>query len=302
MSEKYVFIDEYAATAADGDSADAPSLGKMCTWLCVSKSGFYEWRNRPASATTQRRKELKIKVKALFDYNDGVYGYRRIHAELVRGGEQVGCELVRDLMRELGLVPCQPRPYKRTTIADEDDPVTPDLVNRDFTADAPGTKLVGDITYLRTWEGWLYLATVIDCFNKEIIGYAMADHMRTELVTEALDMAARNHHLQKDCIFHSDRGTQYTSSDFAKKIEELDMRASLGRTGICYDNALAESFNSMLKVERFYRTVYPTRKKARQDVANYIEVFYNRQRIHSGLDYRTPQEVRNEYLNQQLAA
>ena len=302
MSEKYEFIDECAATAADGNSADAPSIEKMCAWLCVSKSGFYEWRIRPMSATAKRREELKIKIKALFDYNDGVYGYRRIHAELVRGGEQVGPELVRELMRQLDLVPCQPRPYKTTTIQGEDDPATPDLVNRDFTADAPGTKLVGDITYLRTWEGWLYLATVIDCFNKEVIGYAMADHMRTELVTDALEMATRNHHLQADCIFHSDRGAQYTSSDFAKKIKELGMRASLGRTGICYDNALAESFNSMLKVERFYRAVYPTRKKARQDVAKYIEVFYNRKRIHSGLGYQTPQEVRNEYLNRQLAA
>jgi putative transposase len=254
------------------------------------------------SATAERREELKIKIKALFDYNDGVYGYRRIHAELVRGGEQVGPELVRGLMRELDLVPCQPRPYKKTTIQGEDDPVTPDLVDRDFTAAAPGTKLCGDITYLRTWEGWLYLATVIDCFNKEVVGYAMADHMRTELVTDALEMAARNHRLEKGCIFHSDRGSQYTSTEFAAKIDELGMRASLGRTGICYDNALAESFNSMLKVERFYRTVYPTRKKAREDVANYIEVFYNRKRIHSGLDYRTPQEVRNEYLNRQLAA
>ena len=302
MTDKYEFIDEYAATAADGNSADAPSMEKMCMWLGVSKSGFYEWRIRPMSATAKRREELKIKIQALFDYNDGCYGYRRIHAELVRGGEQVGDELVRDIMRELGLVPCQPRPYKKTTIRGEQDPDTPDLVNRDFTAEAPGTKLVGDITYLHTAEGWLYLATVIDCFNNEVIGYAMADHMRTELVTDALDMAARNHRLENGCIFHSDRGSQYTSATFAEKIKELGMRASLGRTGICYDNALAESFNAMLKVERVYRTVYLTRKKALRDVANYIEVFYNRKRIHSGLGYRTPHEVRNEYLNWQLAA
>ncbi len=252
------------------------------------------------SARALRRQELKI--EALFERNDGVYGYRRIHAELVRGGERAGAELVRDLMRELGLVPCQPRPYKRTTVADQQAPATPDLVARDFTADAPGTKLVGDITYLHTWEGWLYLATVIDCFNKEVIGYAMADHMRAELVTDALDMAARNHDLAEGCIFHSDRGSQYTSAEFAAKITSLGMRASLGRTGTCYDNALAESFNSMLKIERYHRTPHPTRKKAREDVANYIELFYNRRRVHSALGYRTPHEVRNEYLNQQTAA
>jgi transposase InsO family protein len=301
VSEKYEFIAAECAQNRTDHVDDAPSLKQMFTWLGLSKSGYYEWRDRPPSAAAVRREELKIKIEALFDYNDQTYGYRRIHAELVRGGEQAGPELVRDLMRELGLVPCQPRPSTTTTIRGVD-PATPDLVRRDFTAEKPGTKLVGDITYLHTWEGWLYLATVIDCFNKEVIGYAMADHMRTELVTDALDMAARNHDLADGCIFHSDRGTQYTSAEFAAKIQELGMRGSLGRTGICYDNALAESFNSMLKVERFYRRVYPTRKKAREDVANYIELFYNRRRIHSGLGYRTPQEVRTEYLNRQLAA
>jgi transposase InsO family protein len=301
VSEKYEFIAAECAQNLTDYVDDAPSLTQMFTWLGVSKSGYYEWRDRPPSAAAVRREELKIKIEALFDYNDQTYGYRRLHAELVRGGERVGPELVRDLMRELGLVPCQPRPSVTTTIRGAE-AATPDLVRRDFTAEKPGTKLVGDITYLHTWEGWLYLATVIDCFNKEVIGYAMADHMRTELVTDALDMAARNHDLADGCIFHSDRGTQYTSAEFAAKIQQLGMQASLGRTGICYDNALAESFNSMLKVERFYRTVYPTRKKAREDVANYIELFYNRRRIHSGLGYRTPQEVRTEYLNRQLAA
>lgn len=302
MSEKYEFIDvEYIANT-DTKVTDAPTIVHMCRWLSVSKSGYYEWLSRPMSNTAKRREDLKIKIEALFDAYDETYGYRRIHAELVRGGEKVGEELVRKLMRELGLHPCQPRPYKTTTVRGDDDPDTPDLLKRDFTAEYPGTKLVGDITYIRTWEGWLYLATVIDCFNKEVVGYAMADHMRTELVTEALDMAARNHDLAVDCIFHSDHGTQYTSAEFAAKLAELDLRASLGRTGICFDNALAESFNGALKVERVHRTVYPTRRKAKEDIANYIEVFYNRRRIHSGLDYRTPHEVRNEYLNQQQAA
>ena len=303
MSEKYEFIDaEYAAHPADREPAHAPSIRQMCDWLSVSKSGFYEWRSRPASATVQRREELKLKIAALFDASDGTYGYRRIHAELRRVGERVGPELVRQLMRQLGLVPCQPRPYRVTTVPGEAGRPPADLVRRDFTAQAPGRKLVGDITYIRTWAGWLYLATVIDCFNKEVIGYAMAEHMRTELVTDALDMAARNHQLAADCVFHSDHGAQYTSADFAVKLDELGLRQSLGRTGSCYDCELAESFFATLKNERVHRTVYPTRQKAKEDIARYIEIIYNRRRLHSALDYRTPHEVRNEYLNRQLAA
>jgi putative transposase len=178
----------------------------------------------------------------------------------------------------------------------------PDLVSRDFAAEAPGRKLVGDITYIPTWAGWLYLATVIDCFNREVIGYAMADHMRTSLVADALGMAARNHRLAVDCIFHSDRGTQYTSTEFGAKLAALHMRHSLGRTGCCYNNALAESFFASLQNVRLHRTAYPTRSRAKHDIAHYIEIFYNRRRLHSALGYRTPHEVRIEYLNEQLAA
>jgi putative transposase len=302
VSAKYEFIDaEYADTTATA-GGPAPTITQMCGWLGVSRSGFYEWRSRPTSATATRRELLKLKIAALFASSEGTYGYRRVHAELLRGGEQVGVELVRRLMRERGLVACQPRPYKTTTIADQQPAPIPDLVRRDFTADAPGTKLVGDITYIATWQGWLYLATVIDCFNREVVGYAMADHMRTSLVTDAVQMAARNHLLARGCIFHSDRGSQYTSTDFAATLAAMELRGSVGRTGVCFDNALAESFNAALKIERVHRTVYPTRKKARDDIARYIEIFYNRRRIHSTLGYKTPHEVRTEYLNCQIAA
>lgn len=304
MSERYEFIDaEYEHNLDDEQIAAAPTIVQMCRWLAVSRSGYYEWRSRPASATAQRQQSLKIKITVLFDLFDQTYGYRRIHAELVRGGEQVGPELVRRLMRELGLYPCQRRPYKTTTQRDTDHQgQVPDLVRRDFTAEEPGSKLVGDITCIPTWAGWLYLATVIDCFNREVVGYAMASHMRTELVVDALQMAARNHRLAEGCIFHSDHGSQYTSAGFVGRLADLQMRQSLGRIGDCFDNAPAESFNGMLKTERVHRTVYPTRKKAADDIANYIEVFYNRRRIHSGLGYKTPHEVRTEYLNRQQAA
>ena len=159
-----------------------------------------------------------------------------------------------------------------------------------------------DITYLPTWQGWLYLATVIDCHTKACIGYAMAEHMRADLVIDALQMAARNYPLADSAIFHSDRGTQYMSQAFAEATAALGVRRSVGRTGSCFDNALAESFNASLKVERVHRTVYPTREHARKDVTRYIEFRYNTQRLHSALGYRTPQEVHDEYLNRQIAA
>jgi transposase InsO family protein len=200
VSEKYSFI--------DAEKAYYPIV-KMCGWLTVSTSGFYAWRDRPASTTARRRAGLARLVQAIFDASDGTYGYRRIHAALLRQGEDCGPELVRDLMRDLGLVPCQPRPWRPTTTQPvEAGQTIPDLVGRDFTADAPGTKLVGDITYLPTWQGFSYLATVIDCCTKECIGYAIADHMRAELVIDALRMAARNYPLTPEAIFHSDRGSQ----------------------------------------------------------------------------------------------
>ena len=162
--------------------------------------------------------------------------------------------------------------------------------------------MVGDITYIETWEGWLYLATVIDCATRKIVGWAMDDNYKTPLIIAAIKMAVRNLDLPEGAIFHSDRGSNYTSAKFADELRELGMRQSVGRTGICYDNALAESVNGTLKVELVYRTAYPTREKAQEDIARWIELRYNRTRLHSGLGYRTPQEVMDEYLNGQEAA
>lgn len=302
MSEKYEFIDAKCATHSSPNSGNAPTIEKMCAWLGVSKSGFYEWWGRAPSPTTARRARLGDKIAALFDSFSARYGYRRIHAELIRAGEDVGVELVRKVMGELGLVTIQPKPFRTTTVADPDASETIDLVKRDFTAWRPGIKVVSDITYIRTWQGWLYLVTLIDCFNREVIGWSMADHMRTELVTDALDMAVRNHRFEPGCIVHSDRGTQYTSAEYRKMLARLGLCHSVGRTGQCWDNALAESFFATLKNERVHHMVYPTRKKAERDIAHYIELFYNRRRIHSALGYRTPHEARTEYLNSQLAA
>jgi transposase InsO family protein len=162
--------------------------------------------------------------------------------------------------------------------------------------------MVGDITYIPTWQGWVFLAIVIDCYTKAVVGWAMDDNYKTPLITAAITMAARNHDLRPGAVFHSDRGSNYTSAEFGKVLRDLDMRQSVGRTGICYDNAMAESFFSVLKTERVHRTQYPTRQHATKDVARYIELRYNTKRLHSGLGYKTPHEVHSEYLNRQLAA
>ena len=172
MTEKFEFIDAEYAAYQESDDEYVPSLVKMCIWMEVSRSGFYDWRKAPESATAKRRGILALYVKKSFEDSDGTYGYRRVHADLAAWGVPAGPELVRSLMRELGLEPCQPRPWRVSlTEGDGQEHDIPDLVARDFTAAAPGRKMVGDITYISTWEGWLFLATVIDCHTKAVIGW-----------------------------------------------------------------------------------------------------------------------------------
>lgn len=294
---RYEFIDAEKATL-NGDGTHRYSIKQMCTWLEVSTSGYYDWLSRPASETAQFRERLKPLVIKAFTDHDGRAGYRRVNVQLRRWGVVCGDELVRDLMRELGLVACQPRRSRKGTTKQADKRADiPDLVHRDFTADAPGQKMVGDITYIHTWEGWMYLAMVIDCFSRKIIGWAMDDNYKTPLISAAIRMAARNVPLPPGAIFHSDRGSNYTSQEFANTLEELGIRQSVGRTGICYDNALSESTNGAVKVELVNREEYPTREYAEKKVAQYIELYYNSRRFHSTLGYRTPQEVLDEYYN-----
>jgi transposase InsO family protein len=205
-------------------------------------------------------------------------------------------------MRELELVPCQPRPWRHSLTEQGPAGPIPDLVSRDFSAGNPGDKMVGDITYIPTWEGWVYLALVIDCATRMIVGWAMDDNYKTPLIAKAIRMAARNITLPEGAVFHSDRGSNYTSAEYAAVLESLNIRQSVGRTGVCYDNALAESVNGTVKVELVHRTVYATRRHAMDDIAQWIELRYNRTRIHSALGYRTPQEVLDELLEMQAAA
>jgi len=206
-------------------------------------------------------------------------------------------------MRDLGLQAAGPRAKVRTTVPAQDLDERPDLLRRDFTADKPGKKLCGDITYVRTWTGFVYLATVLDCCTKKVVGYAMADHMHTSLVCRAIDMAVRRCPVEEGVtVFHSDRGSQYTSQRFLDHLKGYGIRPSVGRTGVCWDNAWAESFNATLKNERVHRMVYPTKDKAVKDIASWIELRYNHVRLHSALGYRTPNEVERELLNLTKAA
>jgi putative transposase len=299
VSEKYEFIE----TMLISFEKYIYPVTLMCLWLSISRSGFYDWRSRPVSAAAARRSELRLLIRHVFDASDQTYGHRRVHADLGRGGVDVGLELVRRIMRELRLVPCQPRPYRLSlTSQDANQPAIADLVHRDFTAAAPGTKMVGDITYVSTWEGWVYLATVIDCYSKKVIAYAMDDNYKTPLITTAIRRAARNEHLAPDAIFHTDRGSNYTSYEFGAVLKNLGIRRSMGRTGICYDNAMAESFFAALKNELVNRTAYPTRAAAMKDIVRYIETRYNPRRLHSALGYRPPNEVHDTYRSRQQAA
>lgn len=205
-------------------------------------------------------------------------------------------------MRELGLVPVQVRAFRPATTEPGDFRGIPDLIDRDFTADRPGAKLVGDITYIRTWEGFAYLATVIDCHSKAVLGGAMADHYRTDLVKDALRKALGTGLIEPGAIFHTDRGSNYTSDAFGRFCTDLQIRRSVGRAGVCYDNAMAESFFAALKTEWLDRFVFTTRAKARQQVIRYIEGFYNRRRLHSALGYRPPFEVLDEHPSHPRAA
>lgn len=276
----------------------------MCSILGVARSTFYEWRRRvdTITATVARRSELTVAVQQVFDDYRATYGCRRIARRLNELGVPCSVGLVADVMRELGLQAVQPRAYRVTTTHGDGDDYPPDLLDRDFTSTHPGTRLVGDITYLRTNQGWLYLATVIDLATRMVVGWQIADHMRTCLVIDALEMARLHGHLQPGAIIHHDRGTQYASTAYATYCASIRANLSMGRTGVCWDNAVAESFFATLKNEMYHRQRFTTKARARFAVAEYIEVFYNRKRMHSTLGYRTPAQALSDYRNAAAAA
>jgi transposase InsO family protein len=291
--------ERYGLVAAEKAGFD---VSMMCRLLDVSRSGFYEWLDRPLSAAARRREELTELIRGVFEDSGGTYGYRRVHAELRRAGVDVDDELVRRLMRRAGLVPVQVKRRRGLTVADRAAGPIPDLVGRDFTAAAPGEKMVGDITQIDTDEGALFLATTIDCYSKSVLGWAVDERYPAALVCSAFRMAVARIRLPAGAVFHSDRGSQYTSHDFAALLADHGVRQSVGRTGICFDNAMAESFFGKLKTEMVHHRRFATRADARREVIRFIEGFYNRRRLHSGLGYRPPAEVLEEWLVNSRAA
>jgi transposase InsO family protein len=275
---------------------------RLCRVLAVTRrQGFYEWQAaQPARhARAAADAHLAAQIRAIHTEHRGTYGSPRITDELHRQGQPVNRKRVERIMREHHITGITRRRRRSLTQPDTTATPAPDLIRRDFTATTPGRRLVGDITYLPTAEGWLYLATVIDLFNREVIGHAMAENMRAELVCDAITLAHRRGLTRRRAVFHSDRGSQYTSTTFRSTLTDLKIRPSMGRVGSCYDNAAAESFFASLKTEIGTR-IWPTRDHARHAVFAYLN-YYNQQRLHSTLNRQTPTEARLSYPRPPLA-
>lgn len=274
----------------------------MCRLLGVSRQGFYQWRDRPPSQHELDDTTLTARIRKIHGGHGGRVGVRRVHDELRRAGVTCSHKRVHRLMRAAGLRSVHPRPYKRTTVPDRFDPRLADLLARDFDPAGPDRAWVGDVTYIKTWTGWAYLATVIDCYSRRVVGFAVADHMRTGLIIDALRMAIIHRNPPPGVIFHSDRGAQYTSAEFRAFCHANDVRPSVGRTGICYDNAVAESFFATLKKELIHVHPWPSIDILRVAVFEYIESYYNRRRRHSTIGYDTPIEYEHKYALTRLQA
>ena len=260
----------------------------LCRVLRVSRSGYYAWRSRKPSARQLEDERLRPKVVEAFELGRGTYGSPRVRGELVDQGFEIGRKRVARLMRELRLQGVTPRKFRVTTDSDHDHSVAENLIGRDFAASQPNEKWVTDITYIWTAEGWLYLATVMDLYSRRIVGWSMADHLKTDLCLEALQMAIRQRTDIQGLIHHSDRGVQYASDRYREALDALGIECSMSRRANCWDNAVAESFFGTLKNELIYRRPWFTREAAHDAISEYIEIFYNRIRRHSTIGNVSP--------------
>jgi putative transposase len=264
-------------------------VAMLCRVLGVSRAGYYAWRGRAPSARARADGALTRRIRQIHAGSRGPYGSPRVHAELRAAGVCCGRRRVARLMRAAGLVGCHRRRRRpRTTIAAPPAARAPDLVRRAFRPPAPDRLGVADMTYIRTWEGWLYLAVVLDAFSRRVVGWAMTDHLRTELALSALDMALRGRRPAPGLVHHSDHGTQYAARAFGHRLRDAGLVASMGSVGDSYDNAVAESFFATLKAELVDRHQWPPRAGARLAIFEYMEAWYNRRRRHSMLTYRSP--------------
>jgi len=294
----YSFIAEEKA-----DSSCPWGVAEMCRTLGVSRQGFYDWQSRPPSDHQVTDRLLAAEIEAIWECSDRTYGAPRVHRWLRRQGYRVSRKRVARIMREHDWVGVSGRRRPRTTIVDKTARAAEDLVARNFNPAAPDLTWAGDITYIATGEGWLYLATVIDLFSRRVIGWGVADHLRTPLVSSALEMAVatRGGHVD-GVVFHSDRGCQYTSGEYRQLCERLAVTQSMGATGICFDNSPAEAFFASLKRELVHRRRFATRAEARREIIRWIEGWYNARRLHSSIAYMTPNEKEAAWQTDRLAA
>jgi len=274
------------------------SIKAMCRLFGVTRQGYYAYACRPPSARTVLEAELCQVVREIFAESGETYGSPRIQHELQRRGFRIGKRRVERAMRGMGLTPVLPRRGHKTTIRDLSHPVAPNELARDFTATRPNERWVTDITYVWTAEGWAYVAVILDLFSRAVVGWSVDTTLSTSLPLAALEMAVQRRRPGRGWLHHSDRGCQYTSSEYREKLRDLDVTVSMSRVGNCWDNAVAESFFATLKTELIHRSSWRDCHQLRSAVFEYIEVFYNRRRLHSSLAYKTPAEVEQEYLDQ----
>ena len=276
------------------------SISLLCRVLGVSRSGFHAWERRPPSDRELGDAWIAERVRAIHAESRGTYGARRVHAALCHRGVRVGRKRVERLMRTLGLSGLIPKRYRRTTIRVPGVRVADDLVDRGFTPSAPNELWCADIKYVRSWQGWLYLAAVMDCYSRRVVGWSMRPDLEAELVVDALEMAIARRRPKPGLVHHSDQGSQYVSLRFGERCREIGIHRSMGSKGDCFDNAVAESFFATLEKDLLRRRSFATRQDARTAMFDYIETFYNPIRLHSTLGYRSPVEY--ERMNKEEKA
>ncbi|MCU7558669.1 IS3 family transposase [Macrococcus sp. TMW 2.2395] len=268
---------------------------KMCEVLGVSKSGYYDWKKREDSSQQKRREALKKEIYKIYIGSQKRYGSPKITKKLREQGHNVSQRTVTRLMKDMNIRSITKKKYKATTNSKHNLPIYPNLLNQQFKVEKLGVAWVSDITYVYTREGWLYLATVMDLFSRRIIGWAMSSRMSKELVISALERAYVTQEPKAGLIHHSDRGSQYASVEYQKKLREKEITTSMSRKGNCYDNACIESFHSIIKKELIHHCDYKTRNEAMFSIMEYIVTFYNSTRIHSTLNYLSPIDFEKKY-------
>jgi transposase InsO family protein len=261
----------------------------------ISQSAYYDWLKRPESARSLEDRRQGEKIKKIHEKSRETYGARRIREDMIADGEAISRERARRLMKQQGLESKSKRKFKATTNSEHDRPVAVNVLDREFRVERPDRVYAGDITYIQTDEGWLYLAVLIDLYSRAVVGWAMSERMTAQLVNDALMMAVWKRKPQKGLVVHSDRGSQYASELYQKTLKDHQFICSMSRKGNCWDNAPSESFFHTLKTELIHHRRYQNRQEAKQEIFEYIEVFYNRQRRHSTIGYQTPLGYEKQY-------